>query len=500
MIQTSLFLFPQTSILLVKKLCCMCLKTTKQMIKMIKGKKPDNETCFQNPQSCSWLVVLESIWTPRSKSNTSTPETNSQTYRPREIPLVMNGTIFCVCSTSAISVLPLVLKWCRKEHKKMQVKKESQQSRSRWWIWSRNAAWGIRTWLPPRHQKAWGKPDMKVEYLRVRRTAVQQPRTERPVMGASSSEYPEWNIDEKVVFSRVDIWWNVGSKKRETRGWAASRSVHPAHRHFCHWWRFMDSRSFLHRVQKIYGPIFKRCNARQQQTLFNMVNVYVFSTLEASAFTGKNHSEHSHSIKNTVNNLFLKQMFDKSEKLTVGQSDEIYGVTPINWEDSSWKQLSLVSDGEVIQSLACKGLRIFRFCVMFWKDESEPNLKFCLGRKIELVQEFTTIQNFGRNWWRADGIRVEYFPGFTTLQCCNKVHEFMTKNERSIIVQRVELSSCRCSMTSCGIWRQWTGMCNADATLVSIFAKRFPAGRWSFLRPRSEKKWCSIYTDRPQGE
>ena len=29
---------------------------------------------------------------------------------------------------------------CRKERKKMQVKKESQQNRSRWWIWSRDAA------------------------------------------------------------------------------------------------------------------------------------------------------------------------------------------------------------------------------------------------------------------------------------------------------------------------------------------------------------------------
>ena len=36
------------------------------------------------------------------------------------------------------------------------------------------------------------------------------------------------------------------------------------------------------------------------------------------------------------------QTFDISEKLIVGQSDEIYGVTPINKEDPSWKQLSLV--------------------------------------------------------------------------------------------------------------------------------------------------------------
>ena len=63
---------------------------------------------------------------------------------------------------------------------------------------------------------------------------------------------------------------------------------------------------------------------------------------------GKNHSENFHSIKNTEENLTLKQMFDISEKLIVEQSDEIFGVSQISWENSPWKQLSLVNDGEVI--------------------------------------------------------------------------------------------------------------------------------------------------------
>ena len=58
------------------------------------------------------------IWTPKSKSKTLTPKTNSQTYWPSEIWHVMNGIIFCVCSTLPISVLPIVLKWCRKERNK----------------------------------------------------------------------------------------------------------------------------------------------------------------------------------------------------------------------------------------------------------------------------------------------------------------------------------------------------------------------------------------------
>ena len=41
-------------------------------------------------------------------------------------------------------------------------------------------------------------------------------------------------------------------------------------------------------------------------------------------------------------------MFDISEHLILEQSDDIFGVTPINWEKSSWKQISLVNDEEVI--------------------------------------------------------------------------------------------------------------------------------------------------------
>ena len=63
---------------------------------------------------------------------------------------------------------------------------------------------------------------------------------------------------------------------------------------------------------------------------------------------GKNYSENLHSSKNTGKDLTLKQMLDISEKLIVEQSEEILGVSQISWEISSWKQLSLVNDEEVI--------------------------------------------------------------------------------------------------------------------------------------------------------
>ena len=63
---------------------------------------------------------------------------------------------------------------------------------------------------------------------------------------------------------------------------------------------------------------------------------------------GKNYLENLRSIKHTGKDLTMKQMFDISEKLIAGQSDEIYGVNTINWDDSSWKHLSLIGDEEVI--------------------------------------------------------------------------------------------------------------------------------------------------------
>ena len=67
----------------------------------------------------------------------------------------------------------------------------------------------------------------------------------------------------------------------------------------------------------------------------------------------KNYSNNFHSIKKTED-LTMKQMIDKSEKLITEQSDEIYGISTISWEQSSWKYSSLVGEEEVISLLHTK--------------------------------------------------------------------------------------------------------------------------------------------------
>ena len=124
--------------------------------------------------------------------------------------------------------------------------------------------------------------------------------------------------------------------------------------------------------------------------------LFMSSTLEASVCMGKNYSENVHSsIKNTGNNLTLKQMFDMSEKLIVGQSDEIFGVTPISWENSSWKQLSLVNDEEVI-SLSHAKVYVFSDSVLTLGKVNPNPTSNSAWEKLSWFKKFT-IQNLGHN-------------------------------------------------------------------------------------------------------
>ena len=105
---------------------------------------------------------------------------------------------------------------------------------------------------------------------------------------------------------------------------------------------------------------------------------------------------------------------------------------------------------------------------------------------------------------RIDGEPMEFewnvFPGFNTLQLSHKVQELLLRlNETpNNFTGRIIFMS----MFNDISWRSKDNKieCESDAQLVSLFARRFGAGHWSFLGPGSEKKWYSISADSPQGE
>ena len=118
----------------------------------------------------------------------------------------------------------------------------------------------------------------------------------------------------------------------------------------------LKPRSFLNRLNDRLRKILDHSSKDAMQDIDKrsiIWGMFMSSTLQASVFMEKNYSNNLHSIKNTED-LTMKQMFDISAKLITEQSDEIFGVNTINWEDSSWKYLSLIGDEQVTSLLHAK--------------------------------------------------------------------------------------------------------------------------------------------------
>ena len=90
------------------------------------------------------------------------------------------------------------------------------------------------------------------------------------------------------------------------------------------------------------------------------------------------------------------------------------------------------------------------------------------------------------------------FAGFSTLELVREVQKFMSNMGEPEQFQRRIIFM---SMFNDIIWgnKDNETECIAPSTLLSLFAHRFPAGRWSFLGPGSETKWCSTDKKRPGG-
>ena len=205
----------------------------------------------------------------------------------------------------------------------------------------------------------------------------------------------------------------------------------------------------------------------------------------------------------------MKQMVDISEKLITEQSDEIFGVSQISWENSPWKLLSLVNDEEVISlshakvyvfsdSILCLGKvnqnptsnTVWEQQLGWFKDSSQNRTEHQIlsgktswvGSNIHHKTELWT--QLTENRWNSSGIFFQ-----DSLHCSSSKKsksswtKWATQNN-----SKDEWSSCRCSMTSDKDLKDNEQECIANSTLVSVFAKRFPAGHWSFLGPGPETK------------
>ena len=213
---------------------------------------------------------------------------------------------------------------------------------------------------------------------------------------------------------------------------------------------------------------------------------------------GKNFQNNQNSIENTAD-LTLKQMFGISAKL-VAEQDEISNLETIGWEKHSWKYLSLIGDERVINLQRAKVYVFSDSVLCLGKIHRNPESNNAWEQRLGWITSSHSYRNFDGIDGEPTKFEWNIFPGFDTLQLYGKVKDLLSRfgetpeNFTGRILFYVDVQRHF-------LWnkRDNEQECLANARLVSLYARKFGEGQWSFIGLGSEKKWYSMEEDSPQG-
>ena len=261
----------------------------------------------------------------------------------------------------------------------------------------------------------------------------------------------------------------------------------------------VESRSFVNRVNDQVRKRQKRIsNVAGEGAEHSIIwGKLMDVTMESATFMGKNFQDNQNSIVNTAD-LTLKQMFDISAKF-VAEQDEISNLETIGWEKHSWKYLSIIDDERIINLQRTKVYVFSDSVLCLGKIHQHPDANEAWEERIGWI---TTSQSY-RNFDGISGEPTEFewniFPGFDTLQLYGKVKDLLSRlgETPENFTGRILFMSLFNDI-SCGT-KGNERECLANAKVVSLHARKFGTGQWSFIGPGSEKKWYSMEEDSPQG-
>ena len=183
----------------------------------------------------------------------------------------------------------------------------------------------------------------------------------------------------------------------------------------------------------------------------------------------------------------------------MSEQEEIFNVDKIHWEKHSWKHLSLIGHETVINLQRAKVYVFSDSVLCLGRVHQHPDSNEAWKKRIEWIITDKSYRDY-------DGINGEptefewnIFPGFTTLQLCGKVTDLLSRigEAPETFTGRILIMSMFNDISCDGKGNEEE--CVANSKLVSILAKKFGVGQWSFIGPGSEKKWYSMEENSPQG-
>ena len=161
----------------------------------------------------------------------------------------------------------------------------------------------------------------------------------------------------------------------------------------------------------------------------------------------------------------------------------------IDWEDYSWQYLSLIGDEQVISLLRTEVYVFSDSVLCLGKVHENPQS----NEAWEQSQEYRNFDRIDASQWNSSGI----FPRIQLSQEVKRLLLRLNETPENFTGRIIFMS-----MFNDISWgsRDNEKECTSNARLVSLYAKRFGTGQWSFLGPGSKKKWYSNSADSPHGE
>ena len=151
--------------------------------------------------------------------------------------------------------------------------------------------------------------------------------------------------------------------------------------------------------------------------------MFMATTLIAATFTGKNFSTIQSVVKNHES-LFLKQMFDVTAQ-TVNNEEEINCLDKILY-GNSWTQLSLINDPGNINLQSTK-VDVFSDSVLcLGKVLQHPECNEAWKNRVARVRAERNYRDFEIISGESAEFEWNIFPGFTTLQLCDKINDLLS--------------------------------------------------------------------------
>ena len=182
-----------------------------------------------------------------------------------------------------------------------------------------------------------------------------------------------------------------------------------------------DTTEFVNKVRNQVRIRQKRMSNNAEDCTEHSIiwGMFMATTLNAVTFMGKSYSTMQNVVQNEEK-ITLKQMFDITAQ-TIHNDEEIYCLDKIVYQRNTWTQLSLINDPVVIGLQSAKVYVFSDSVLCLGKVLQHPECNEAWKSRVAGVRAVRSYRDFEDVKGESTEFEWNIFPGFTSLQLCDKI-------------------------------------------------------------------------------